>query len=398
MGLGGGSGVHERPEAVGLEGVERSLDGHGRPTETADGTELEWSPDGELLKLTAPGGAETDFGYDGFGRLVEVISPDGEVGRYRYDAAGRRTAVRLDGGLVRRFVYGGAEFPRARVDADGDVLERYIYASYAHVPDLIVRRDGQRLRLITDTVGSVRAVVDADTGAVVQRLAYDAYGRTTQDTAPGTQPFGFKGALVDPVAQSAGLVWMGLRAYLPSIARFTTPDPADLRAVWNEQDALAGDPINAIDADGRMPTQVTIVNEASDRIDSAVNAAGEAVVDTANTVLDHSGKAGAVAATICITPFVGEAACGPAILTAGAIGVASGLRSVIQGDGGSGGANMLETLMATIAAGTNGALSAAPWPVKYGFGVGSTALTWLEAILHDKESNSHAADLRMLCR
>ncbi len=227
-------------------------DGHGRPTQTADGTQLEWSPDGELLKLTAPGGAETEFGYDGFGRLVEVISPDGEIGRYRYDASGRRTAVRLDGSLVRRFVYGGAEFPRARVDADGDVLERYVYASYEHVPDLIVRRDGQRLRLITDAVGSVRAVVDADTGAVVQRLAYDAYGRTTQNTAPGTQPFGFKGALADPVAQGAGLVWMGVRAYLPLIGRFTTTDPAGLAAVWNQHDALGGDPINLIDADGRF--------------------------------------------------------------------------------------------------------------------------------------------------
>lgn len=174
------------------------------------------------------------------------------MGRYRYDALGRRTAVRLDGSLVRRFVYGGAEFPRARVDADGDVIERYVYASYGHVPDLIVRRDGQRLRLISDSLGSVRAVVDADTGAVVQRLAYDAYGQVTQDTAPGTQPFGFKGAISDPVAQGAGLVWMGVRAYLPSLARFTTPDPAGLKAAWNQHDALGGDPVNLIDADGRF--------------------------------------------------------------------------------------------------------------------------------------------------
>lgn len=233
-------------------------DGHGRPVELADGTELQWSPDGELVKTTSSGGAETVFGYDGFGRLVEVTLPDGRVGRYRYDALGRRSAVRIDGAMIRRYDYGAADFPRARLDAGGDVLERYVYASADHVPDLIVRRDGQRLRLITDALGSVRAVVDIDSGQVVQRLAYDAYGRVTQDTAPGTQPFGFKGSLSDPLAEGAGLVWMGVRAYLPSIARFSTVDPAGLAAGWNQHDALGGDPINMIDADGRLPVLVPV--------------------------------------------------------------------------------------------------------------------------------------------
>ena len=238
-------------------------DGHGRPVELADGTELQWSADGELLKTTAPGGAETEFAYDGFGRLVEVTLPDGRVGRYRYDALGRRGAVRLDGTMIRRFVYGGSEFPRARVDADGDVLERYVYAGQAHVPDLVVRRDGQRLRLISDALGSVRAVVDIDTGQVMQRLAYDAYGRTTQDTAPGTQPFGYKGSASDPLATGAGLVWMGVRAYLPSIGRFASVDSAGLAGGWNQHDALGGDPINRIDANGRFALPLIVIGAAA---------------------------------------------------------------------------------------------------------------------------------------
>jgi hypothetical protein len=35
-------------------------------------------------------------------------------------------------------------------------------------------------RLITDHLGSVRLVVNAQTGAVAQRLRYDAYGRLLQ--------------------------------------------------------------------------------------------------------------------------------------------------------------------------------------------------------------------------
>lgn len=227
-------------------------DGHGRPVSAADGTAAAWTADGELSSLTTTDGTST-FGYDGFGRLNQVTLPDGKIGRYRYDALGRRTAVRLDGTLVRRYVYGGSIWPQARIDAAGSVIERYVYGSQAHVPDLIVRRDGQRIRLVTDSVGSVRAAVEADTGVVLERLSYDAYGRTTQDTNPGLQPFGFKGALTDPVAQGAGLLWMGVRAYQPRLARFTTPDPEDLVAAWNEHDALGADPVNLADVDGWLP-------------------------------------------------------------------------------------------------------------------------------------------------
>jgi len=40
-------------------------------------------------------------------------------------------------------------------------------------------------RLITDHLGSVRLVVNAETGAVVQRMDYDAFGRVLNDTNDG---------------------------------------------------------------------------------------------------------------------------------------------------------------------------------------------------------------------
>lgn len=285
-----------------------TTDGHGRPTSTADGTTAAWNADGELTSLSPPDGTST-FGYDGFGRLDRITLPGGRVGRYRYDALGRRTALTIDGQLVRRFVYGAGLFPQARVDAGGDVLERYIYASYEHVPDLIVRRDGQRVRLITDMLGSVRAAIDADTGAVLQRLSYDAYGRVTHDTNPGLQPFGFKGAFTDPVAEGAGLVWMGVRAYTPRLARFTTPDPIGLAAGWNEHDALAGDPINYTDADGLMPSREkvgAVANDVSDKAGHVAAVAGTATVacvvttSPANPVCAASARIGSLASTVAV--------------------------------------------------------------------------------------------------
>jgi YD repeat-containing protein len=45
--------------------------------------------------------------------------------------------------------------------------------------------------------GSVHLVVDVQTGAIAQQLAYDAFGQVIEDTSPGFQPFGFAGGLYD---------------------------------------------------------------------------------------------------------------------------------------------------------------------------------------------------------
>ena len=49
--------------------------------------------------------------------------------------------------------------------------------------------DGAIYRFITDHLGSVRLVVNAETGQVVQRMDYDAFGRVLNDANPGFQPF-----------------------------------------------------------------------------------------------------------------------------------------------------------------------------------------------------------------
>jgi len=72
----------------------------------------------------------------------------------------------------------------------------------SNVPEFIELLDGsgvvtQRLRLIVNQVGTVQAVVDASTGAILQRLEHDEFGRVLFDSNPGLQPFGSAGGLVD---------------------------------------------------------------------------------------------------------------------------------------------------------------------------------------------------------
>jgi RHS repeat-associated protein len=109
-------------------------------------------------------------------------------------------------------------------------------------------RNGGTYRVITDAVGSPRLVIDSQSGAIVDAITYDAWGRITSETAPGTTPFGFAGGLSDP---ETGLVHFGARDYDPRTGRWTASDPI----AFAGEDAnlyryAGGDPVNHTDSTG----------------------------------------------------------------------------------------------------------------------------------------------------
>jgi RHS repeat-associated protein len=114
----------------------------------------------------------------------------------------------------------------------------------------MVTATGATYRLVKDPLGSVRLVVDEATGAVVQELAYDAWGRVLVDTNPGFQPFGFAGGLYDP---DTGLVRFGARDYDPEVGRWTAKDPVRFEGGVNLYEYGASDPVNRVDVTGRRP-------------------------------------------------------------------------------------------------------------------------------------------------
>jgi RHS repeat-associated protein len=135
----------------------------------------------------------------------------------------------------------------AQYDSIARLTAQYVYGSRVNVPEYIVT-DSATYRLLLDDRGSVRLVVDAATGAIAQRLEYDALGRTILNSNPGFQPFGYAGGISD---LATGLIHFGAREYDPSVGSWITPDPllfdgdgANLYAY------VGGDPVNRTDPSG----------------------------------------------------------------------------------------------------------------------------------------------------
>jgi RHS repeat-associated protein len=104
--------------------------------------------------------------------------------------------------------------------------------------------------LLTDQVGTLRAVADTS-GAIVKRIDYDSFGNIIADSNPSfTVPFGFAGGLHD---RDTGLVRFGYRDYSPELGRFVAKDPIDFAGGdTNLYAYVMNDPINLTDRYGLM--------------------------------------------------------------------------------------------------------------------------------------------------
>lgn len=211
------------------------------------GLDFSYSADGERVQ-EIDGATTTQYSYDAQGSMIGASLPDGRVVEYLLDGQGRRVGKRVDGQLVGGWLYTNATKPVARLDATGQIDQRYIYATTSQAPVYMETSGGQRYRIISDHLGSVRLVVDSLTGVIVQRVDYDPWGRITMDTNPGFQPFAYTGGLYDP---DTGLHNFGQRDYDASTARWMTRDPIGFDGgQFNLYEYSASDPINRTDRSG----------------------------------------------------------------------------------------------------------------------------------------------------
>lgn len=227
-----------------------TLDAQDR-TVSYGGATYTYGPNGERATKTVAG-ATTTYVYDARGNLREVTTPSTTV-EYVVDGLGRRVGKKVAGSLERGWVWSGNQLV-AEVNAAGAVTKRFVYATGRTAPDYMVE-GANTYRVVSDQLGSVRAVLDA-AGSVVLSIDYDPYGKELAIT--GTRsllPFGFAGGIYDP---TTGLVRFGARDYDPELGAWTSKDPSRFAGGLNLYAYANNDPTNFIDVDGHHPLIVGI--------------------------------------------------------------------------------------------------------------------------------------------
>jgi len=209
-------------------------------------TTYTYTANGEVQSKTTSG-VTTTYTYDALGNLTAVTLPDGTQIEYVIDGRNRRAGKKVNGTLVQGFLYSGQLRPVAELDGSGAMIARFIYGAHGNVPDYLVK-GGRTYRILTDHLGSPRLVIDVATGHIVQRLAYDAFGRVVYDDNPGFQPFGFAGGMYDPDTK---LTRFRARDYDAETGRWTAKDPIRfLGGDPNLYGYVLEDPINRLDPIG----------------------------------------------------------------------------------------------------------------------------------------------------
>ena len=206
--------------------------------------------DGSLQTRTDTSTTEVQtYDYDALGNLLSVTLADTTLIEYVVDGLNRRTGKRVDGSLVQGWLYQDGLNPVAELDGSGNVVARFVYSEKSTVP-AYMEKGTSTYRIISDELGSVRLVIDTSTGAVVQRIDYDAWGRVMLDTNPGFQPFGYAGGLYDT---DTNLVRFGARDYDAQVGRWTAKDPIGLAGGLNTHAYVENDPVNLADPIGLVP-------------------------------------------------------------------------------------------------------------------------------------------------
>jgi len=264
---------------------------------------------GELVRRVDASGDTLRTTYDELGNLVGA-HVGGDSLAYLSDGLNRRVGRVVNGKRTHTWLYQNDLNVVAELDSNGTLVNRYVYGTRGHVPDLVVRED-TTYRLITDHLGSVRAVVNVETGAVAERVEYDAWGRGTLDTNPEFVSLKYAGGLRDPATE---FVRFGSRDYDPIVGRWTCKDRIEQTAGDISTYAYGNDaPVCLIDPNGARPHQPQAREEDESDVPTPSEVTKEALAAFADGVIpfwDPFEKASVYRATdengLCWSKRIGE--------------------------------------------------------------------------------------------
>ncbi|MHB8318667.1 MAG: RHS repeat-associated core domain-containing protein [Acidimicrobiales bacterium] len=165
---------------------------------------------------------------------------------YSYNADNLRMTQSQPGGTTSNFTWNTVSSSIPRILSNGTT--QFLYGpnlfGYGAVP--IEQITGNTQSYLASDPAGVRGVLNS-TGTLTTVQSYSPYGIDTVAGTPGTTPFGFQGAYLDP----GGLLYMVNREYDPSSAQFLQVDPA-LNLTAQVYNFANGDPVNGSDPLGLL--------------------------------------------------------------------------------------------------------------------------------------------------
>ena len=209
------NGNRTTQDLVGTAPVTADYDDHDRLLRHGS-TTYRYTANGELRERTTATAESTLYSYDAAGSLTGVELADGRTISYVTDGLGRRIATQDQRRPTARLRLrrGRSAISRNRCQW-ADPLAALCTPPDRTFPSTCSSA-GRTYRLIADQLGSVRLVIDTQTGDIAQRIDYDPYGAISTDTNPGFQPFAYAGGLYDT---DTGLIRFGARDYDPQTGR-----------------------------------------------------------------------------------------------------------------------------------------------------------------------------------
>jgi RHS repeat-associated protein len=249
--------------------------GNGRPhaVSAITGGALAGSYNYDANGNMTSGGGRSQVNYNTMDKPTLIVTADKTIG-YQYGMGGSRfKRTDTDGGTTQTTLYvGNVEFistggvsSEIQRQIEGVALETYYPATNV--------RKLQYLHY--DHLGSIDVITD-DSGTVVQKFSYDAWGQrrdagtfmtgsfSTVDRAISFQMGNFKrGFTGHEHIDDAGLIHMNGRVYDARLARFMSADPlvtaGDNLQAYNRYSYVWNNPLNATDPSGYEPVSGIII-------------------------------------------------------------------------------------------------------------------------------------------